>query len=67
LAKSKIAEAIRVTFDRRGTHAMPKMFPKPPAEWQNPYGALARESGLSGQLEDAFAALRTLMEQILGG
>jgi hypothetical protein len=64
LAMNRVGEAIRVTFDRRGTHAVPKVLAKPPAEWQNPYGTLARECGLSGQLEDAFAVLRIFMEQI---
>src|SRR6266481_6384846 len=48
LANHKIAEAIRVTFERRKTHSLPKTLPIPPAEWQRPYEALARECGLSG-------------------
>jgi hypothetical protein len=64
LSKAKIAEAIRVTFDRRGTHTMPNVVPRPPAEWQKPYDALARECNLSGQVEDAFAGLREFMELI---
>jgi len=66
LAKAKVAEAIRVTFERRKTHSLPDTLPVPPAEWQNPYRALARECDLSGQLEDAFAVLRMFMEPILG-
>ena len=66
LSKAKVAEAIRVTFDRRGTHTAPNVVPQPPADWQRPYGALARECNLSGQLEDAFASLREFMELIFG-
>ena len=43
LVKSKVYEALRVTFDRRGTHAAPKVVAKPPADWKRPYDALAKE------------------------
>ena len=66
LAHNKVTEAIRVTFERRKTHALPNTLPVPPAEWQNPYRALARECDLSGQVEDAFAVLQMFMESILG-
>ena len=65
LAKAKVAEAIRVTFDRRKTHSLPKTLPIPPAEWQRPYEALARECGLSGQVGDAFMAMKTFVAQSL--
>jgi hypothetical protein len=65
LANDKIAEAIRVTFDRRKTHPLSNTLPVPPAEWQKPYEALARECGLSGQAEDAFAVLRMFVKPIL--
>ena len=42
LARNKITEAIRVTFERRETHLLPGTLPVPPAKWQNPYRALAR-------------------------
>ncbi len=66
LTNDKVAEAIRVTFERRKTHALPNTLPVPPAEWQKPYEALARECGLSGQLEDAFAVLQMFVKPILG-
>jgi hypothetical protein len=66
LTNDKVAEAIRVTFERRKTHTLPNTLPVPPAEWQKPYEALARECGLSGQVEDAFAFLRIFLKPILG-
>lgn len=60
------AEAVRVTFERRKTHASPNALPLPPAQWQKPHEALARECGTSGQVEDAFAVLRILLKPILG-
>src|SRR5580658_513183 len=66
LTHDKVAEAIRVTFERRRTHALPNSLPVPPIEWQKPYEALARECGLSGPVEDAFAVLQMFGESILG-
>jgi hypothetical protein len=66
LTNDKVAEAIRVTFERRKTHASPNALPLPPAQWQKPYEALARECGISGQVEDAFAVLRIFLKPILG-
>lgn len=66
LTHDKVAEAIRVTFERRRTHALPKSLPVPPIEWQKPYEALARECALSGPVEDAFAVLQMFVESILG-
>ena len=67
LRNDKVAEAIRVTFDRRKTHALPDTLPVPPAEWQKPYQALARECGLSGEVKDAFHILQTFAGPIVGG
>jgi hypothetical protein len=67
LTNDKVAEAIGVTFKRRKTHASPNALPLPPAQWQKPYEALARECGISGQLEDTFAVLRIFLKPILGG
>ena len=53
LTNEKVAEAIRVTFERCKTHALPNTLPVPPVEWQKPYEALARECGPSGHVEDA--------------
>lgn len=64
LALAKVAEAIRVTFERRKTHSMPSTLPAPPADWQKPYEALAHECGLSGQVDGAFEILRTFAESI---
>lgn len=66
LDRNKVTEAIRVTFERRKTHALPNVLPTPPAEWQKPYEALAHECGLSGKAEGAFETLRTFVESIAG-
>src|SRR5437879_8977512 len=57
LGNDKVAEAVRVTFDRRGTHSLPKALLHPPTDWRKPYEALAKECGLSGEIDWAFATL----------
>jgi hypothetical protein len=63
LAKAKVAEAISVTFDRRGTHAVPRVLLQPPTDWQKPYDALAKECSLSGGIDRAFTSLDTYLTQ----
>jgi hypothetical protein len=67
LDQEKLAEAIRVTFERRKTHSLPSALREPASEWSRPYAALARECHLSGQLGDAFAELKAFIEAILQG
>lgn len=57
LDKAQVGEAMRLTFDRRGTHTLPMALPKPPSDWKKPYDALAKECGLSGTVDGAFAIL----------
>jgi hypothetical protein len=66
LTNDKVAEAVRVTFECRKTHASSNALPLPPAQWQKPHDAVARECGISGQVEDAFAVLRFFLKPILG-
>ena len=63
LGEAQVAEAIRVTFDRRGTHAVPNLLPQPPTDWQKPYEALAKECGLSGAVDSAFAILDAYLSE----
>ena len=53
LARDKVAEAVRVTFERRETHSLPNALPAPPAEWQRPYVALARECDCAAGVMDS--------------
>jgi len=41
-----VRQALRATFEIRGTHSLPVQLPMPPAEWREPYAALAQELGL---------------------
>jgi hypothetical protein len=63
LAEAKVTEAIHVTFDRRRTHTLPKALPHPPADWRNPFDALAKECRLSEGLDAAFGTLEKFLRQ----
>ena len=41
LDKQRILEALRLTFERRGTHDLPANLVPPPADWEVPFHALA--------------------------
>src|SRR5882762_8517213 len=63
MGNNKVAEAVRITFDHRKTHDLPKVLPEPPRDWQKPYDALAKECGLSGAMDDAFVTLDTYLSE----
>jgi hypothetical protein len=63
MAKDKVIEAVRITFDLRKTHNLPKVLPQPPTDWQKPYDALAKECSLSGGIDGAFTNLDTYLSQ----
>ena len=55
LDKQRILEALRLTFERRGTHDLPANLVPPPADWQIPFHALAEECGLPTDVAAVFA------------
>jgi hypothetical protein len=58
LDKAKTAAAIRVTFAKRETHAVPQELDPPPATWEPVFDALAKECGLVIKIQEGFAAVR---------
>jgi hypothetical protein len=53
-----IKRALVATFEVRGTHPLPDQLPEPPADWAEPYTALAQELGLPGlDLKEAYVFL----------
>jgi hypothetical protein len=43
LSRPKVLDALRQTFERRGTHQISSKISEPAAEWSRPYAAMARE------------------------
>ena len=64
LDKPRIFEALRLTFERRGTHDLANLVP-PPEDWQIPFQALAEECGLPTNVAAVFAGVRLFVEEVL--
>jgi len=65
LNKPRILDALRLTFDRRGTHDLPAELVPPPADWQVPFEALTEECGLPADVAAVFAGVREFFEEVL--
>lgn len=64
LDKRRILEALRLTFERRGTHDLASLVP-PPADWQIPFQALAEECGLPTDVAAVYARVQEFVEEVL--
>ena len=64
LDKQRILDALRLTFERRGTHDLASLVP-PPADWQIPFHALAEECGLPTDVAAVFAGVQEFFEEVL--
>jgi len=58
LDKTKTAAAVRATFAKRGTHAVPAELDAPPREWGPVFDALAKECGLAMKIREGFVVVR---------
>ena len=65
LDTQRILEALRLTFERRGTHDLPASLTPPPADWQVPFQALAEECGLPTDVAEVFAGVQKFVEEVL--
>jgi hypothetical protein len=65
LDKRRILDALRLTFERRGTHDLPAGLIPPPADWQIPFRALAEECGLPADVAAVFAGVQEFLEEVL--
>lgn len=54
LDAGKTAAALSATFKRRNTHPVPKKLGPPPATWAARFAAIAKECGLSPQIDAAY-------------
>lgn len=67
LDRRKIFNALRLTFERRNTHALPTTLNAPPEDWQRPFEALAEECGLQANIASVFDSVRKFVENVLTG
>ncbi len=54
---ARLPKAIRETFHRRKTHAIPAALVSPPAGWSAPFAEMAAECGLEGDIETQFGVV----------
>ena len=64
LDKQRILEALRLTFERRGTHDLANLVP-PPDDWQIPFQALAEECGLPTNVAQVLTGVQAFVEEVL--
>jgi hypothetical protein len=65
LDQQRILDALRLTFERRGTHDLPLELLPPPADWQVPFRALAQECGLSADIAAVFEGVQRYVREVL--
>lgn len=65
LAEERMQEAVRLTFQRRGTHALPPVLPPPPGDWERRFEALAEECRLPRDMHAVFDGVRVYVETVL--
>jgi len=65
LDRQRILDALRLTFERRGTHDLPAGLVAPPADWQIPFQGLAEECGLQTDVAAVFAGVQEYFEEVL--
>ena len=62
-----LRRAIELTFEFRGTHAVPKECPPPPEFWAAPYEAMAENDDLAWKtLEEVTRAVKVFLDPALG-
>jgi len=62
---ARLAENIKATFRRRGTHDAPKPLPPPREDWTEPFSVLAEECGLNTNMAEQHRRLAGFLTGIL--
>ena len=65
LDRARVIVALRLTFARRETHALPASLSAPPEDWQTSFSALAEECGLDPDIAATFENVRVFFEKVL--
>ena len=60
----RLAESIKATFRRRATHDVPFSLPPPPPTWEEPFGEMAAECSLDGNLAEQHRRLASFLVEV---
>lgn len=63
--RTRLAENIKATFGRRGTHEVPESLPPPQDDWSEPFGVLAVECGIERNMAEHHRHLADFLTGIL--
>jgi len=63
--QAQLAEAVRLTFGQRKTHAIPPALVAPPETWESQFRTLANECGLVSGMKDSFREVESFLDQVL--
>jgi hypothetical protein len=67
LDRQRVINALRLTFARRNTHALPASLSAPPEDWQTPFRVLAEECGIDSNIAAVFDIVRRFYEDAIKG
>ena len=67
LDQQRVINALRLTFARRNTHALPAGLSAPPEDWQTPFRVLAEECGIDSNIAAVFDIVRKFYEDAIKG
>jgi hypothetical protein len=67
LARQRVADALRLTYETRKTHALSSELPPPPPDWRGRFRALAEECALPADMDAVFTEVRAFFDRVLGG
>jgi hypothetical protein len=65
LEPERVAETLRLTFERRKTHALPLELVPPPPDWRGRFRALAEECGIPTDVAAVFAGVQEYFKEVL--
>ena len=61
---ARLPKAIRETFQRRKTHGIPATLASPPASWPTPFAEMARECGITVDMEKHFGVVQQFFSRL---
>lgn len=65
LNQRQVADAVRITFERRRTHELPLALVEPPRDWERRFLRLAEECQLKGDMDAVFGVLEDFVARVM--